>query len=244
MLVSKSHFTACALAAALSGVAGQSCAASASAQISNVRIELIDLDLNDQITPWIQYGYRDYAMNAMLNDGQEFQEIYWPGSVLLSKPYGEAAAMVSDGMMRSSVQISYSGQAGGDHFSAIGSDWRTFALSPNTQLRLTLSVSLQADHGQGESSRAVASIYGDVSAFDQSGTPEHFEDRLQNVSGARTVDYRSTLSTGQSAGSGTIGWAAYSYAQGRAAPVPEPASYAMLLAGLAAIGACRLRRRG
>ncbi|MDM5177442.1 PEP-CTERM sorting domain-containing protein [Massilia sp. DJPM01] len=243
MLVSKSHLTACALAAALSSAAGQTGAASASVQISNVRIELIDLDPNDQITPWVQFGYRDVAMNANLNDGGELQEIFWPGSVQLSRPYGEAAAMVGDGIMRSSAQIRDSRLAGGARVSALGSDWRMFELSPNTQLKLTLSVSLQADDGLGESSRAVASIYGYVSAFDQSGTPDQFDDKLQNFSGARTVDYRSTLSTGQAAGHGTIGWAAYSYAQGSAAPVPEPASYAMLLAGLAAIGTCRLRRR-
>ncbi|HEX8609960.1 MAG TPA: PEP-CTERM sorting domain-containing protein [Telluria sp.] len=243
MLVSKSYFTACTLAAALSVAASPAGAANASVDINNAHFELIDLDLNDNVVPWLQLGYRDDAMGAYFNKDQEVQERFWHGSVTLGRPYGAATALVSGTKVQSSARIWDGPQAAGANFSSVGSQWFMFELSPNTQLKLSATVVLQADHALGETSRAQANFYGYFSSFDQTTPGEHFEDRVQNLAGTRIAHYVGTLSTGPSSAHGIIGYSTFTEVQGVAAPVPEPENYAMLLAGLAAIGGYRLRRR-
>lgn len=242
MCVSRFCLAVGTLAAALVVAASPARAVNSSADINNARFELIDLDLNDNIAPSISFWYRDDAMGAYFNIDEERQERYWQGSVSLGRPYGAATALVSDTKVHSSARIWDGRQADDARFSSGGSQWFMFELSANTQLRMSASVVLQADHALGETSRALANFYGYFSSFDQSVPGEHFEDRLQNIAGTRMVNYLGTLNTGQSAAHGIIGYSTFTEVQGIAAPVPEPASYAMLLAGLAAI-AVRCRRR-
>ncbi|MCE3607807.1 hypothetical protein LXA47_30025 [Massilia sp. P8910] len=105
MLASKSYLTACALAVALGVAASRACAANAPVDINNAHFELLDLDLNDNVVPWVHLGYRDDAMGAYFNKGEETQERFWQGSVTPGRPYGAATGLVTDTKVQSSARI-------------------------------------------------------------------------------------------------------------------------------------------
>jgi hypothetical protein len=206
----------------------------ASTSLTGFSYQLIDLDLNDGIAAsltmspssiWVAAaGYAPSSGTPVIVDILD-----QAGTANASASFGRASA-TSDttGVYSSATSTNMTHSLSGD---AIVS-WN-FVLSANTSVVFTAIGSVDA---RGPGAHGWASIFAD-------GLPDGYaqDDILQN-SAAETRQLSLSFSSSLDGLSGTVGTAASSGVEILAA-VPEPETYAMLLAGLGLIGACVRRRQ-
>lgn len=239
-------------------------AATASASISIVEVVLTDLDVNDGITPSLQFmpdsGFTKESASVSYRKRA-------PGSPFVSNTVTEEDNFKPlDAQMALGNVLSGSATKRGDTFETLGfasdlsagaSDIRSaaastssyirFLLSPNTKLSITFAFDVQADSVPGESQSANAAAWLNLSLteaprplpLDQYLLLTYEENALGEGEGQPGP---ATYTANWSTGNYTPDLNLQMYTSAGISPVPEPHTYSMLLAGLMLAGAAGIRR--
>jgi hypothetical protein len=221
------------------GAAGTASAqAVASAALGLTGYTLVDLDPSDGVAPWIRFQDQwTVATSAGL---------YGPGPVPLQEDsgttFGSVGVASADGSAQASaapgdVAATISAYAGSSIAQA--SNRHYFELSPNTGITFFASGHLATDGLDWGSPVASVTFVAVANSF---GEPPS-ESIARDVS-----DYSVSLSSyaeaqGVDPVTGWVDLSSFAFARAFAPPVPEPALPAMLLGGLALLGARAGRRR-
>ncbi|MDQ1924164.1 PEP-CTERM sorting domain-containing protein [Massilia pseudoviolaceinigra] len=223
--------------------------AKATASLNNIEFHLTDLDLTDNISPSIAFTSTDGGGSYFFSAAGE------PSPVDFVQGYGAISRIVPNGgVSLSNAATSMYAEAHADTVpNPLGASSSTyqllrFTLSPST--RLTFSAQADTFMEQVGLTKAVsiAGISGDLTTYINgvSGR-EVFSMNLTNTQGQRSQLLQGAFETGKAVGIGRLNAKAsveLSYFSGTpTSPVPEPATYGMLAAGLLVIGAARRKAR-
>jgi len=232
-------------------------AATASASIGSVQIQVVDLDLTDGITAGISFGdattllysgayfnkgNAGYLEQVVSTAGAALGPLQNNGSAYSVTLQSWAGGLLDAPGWSATASTSVSGAGYGTESGAL--QFVRFTLAANTQVIITLdnpAVQVAAQPGEGSG----ASVYGDVHAADESisewanasafssGSNPPIPGQLQvSLSNASLTPMNAYLDSEI-----TI------FANGVAAPVPEPQTAGLLAAGLAALGLLGRRRK-
>lgn len=212
----------------------------ASAAVTLVRYELVDLDLTDCVTPWLSFqdswtawSQASVFPGASPNDAPLAQSTSWSGDMtaLQADSYSARAQAGLDGV--------WSSAGGGPNLvSSTGLTRRGFLLSPNTSV--TFFFDTQLGTGAGDSADLAAA--GMKVTFGTDSLP------MTQLTVRNGESYSGYLTAyGEAYGTdtvqGTLWMATYTETWAAAAPVPEPAAPAMFVGGLALLAFGRRRVR-
>lgn len=265
------HFTGLALATAALGMGSApafaavmpTASASASASISNVFIQVIDLDLADDIdaavtfdSPWAYaQGYASSVVNGNWTSlGSDWDSgdgstnlsadfAYGSGSATASTTAGDLFTQGSGPGATASASLSDANMYVSGYGQLLSSN---FTLTPMTLLVLSATPgALSASAALGAS----ASAYAQVSLEAQDGSERSYGYAYRNVSdngyssGNEPSFLKASFTNLTDIEVNGYAYAhASAYAHGIQAAVPEPGTYALFIAGLAAVGGVVSRR--
>lgn len=227
--------------------------ASASASIDKFTFELIDLNLTDSITPAITFtnqSWNSYVVYSGFQFGRS--DIAATGTTELIRDFGTgrgatsaAAVSSSSNLVRPTAPFTQENKFSGESTYAVD-----FTLTSGTGLRMSAVASVDVDVDKiawNSYSAALAKLEGSFVQWDSTwSSRQTFTDRvLTNQIGSATFDLSGYLFTQDTARSGTFAITASTttYVDPIPAPIPEPSTYAMLLAGAAIVAAKRGRKR-
>jgi hypothetical protein len=224
---------------ALTPLSTSALAQAALGTVSNFSVNLVDLDLNDGISPtltltpsssWVAALY--YAQGTGSPDASNI--IYTSGSAAISIPAGSATAFLGDANAFASAALnSTTGE-----ITATSTQIWDFQLSAHTSLTLTAFAFGDQRTANGQTSSQVFISYADAAT----PYPTYLSDQLYVYQGLSGRLLSVAISTGADGLSGQLGFSARAEARA-VTPVPEPAPYALLGAGLALLGGLRKVRR-
>lgn len=241
LLASAAVFSAPALAAS----------ASASASIDQFTFELIDLDLADNITPAITFGDQTWYSNVRYAGyPYENSEIATAGTTEVLRNFGAGRGATSaTSVSASSNLVNPSSSYASEHSFTGQSIYAVdFTLTPGTGLRMTAIGSIAVDRN-GLDTLASASLVLDSQLSEWDAPWSEAQNSSQHIStgepGSGTFNLSAYLFTEDVARSGRFGISttASTYIDTIPGPIPEPSTYAMLLAGAAIVAVKRGRRR-
>ncbi|WP_243492056.1 PEP-CTERM sorting domain-containing protein [Massilia violaceinigra] len=239
--------TLCALAAlAAAWAPAQANTSTSSASIEQFQYRLVDLDLNDGIDASITFGTDVRSLYTAA--GGQTQQLDASGSTSLVSQFGSAGGTLSDTALLAHAGMTHTVPYDDTQltFSSRGSRVTEFILSPNTELILTAvgKVEQQLD-GRFYLSGSQVHMRGSLSGDEGTWRPKQFSKNyeLGYGSGSATVNLYGSLISDGKARKGEFTLQANAYLWGPVTPVPEPSTYAMLLAGTFVLGAVARRRR-
>lgn len=224
---------------------------SASASITNFSYQLIDLDLTDNITPSITWSYYPSWIFVTAEPNYQHRESGELGTLELVNAVGGVNGTTAQDGVSTRAYFTSTLDSSSLYFDGWVSHGKDFTLSPSTGLLISATASLSLAREADNHGHASVWMAG---GFDTIGTTQDFDAQafqqryITYQSGERDYLLSAYLRTGKEARDGTIVLSAESYAQAYptpvAMPVPEPATYGMLLAGALVVGAAARRRRG
>lgn len=236
-------FPAIALAAlAVACAPAHAATSTATASIEQFALRLVDLDLNDGITPSI--SFRPLHTSVMTVGGGRGEELDTYGSTAIETVFGTAAGTVSDTTVSSSASINHPLPFGSLHGYRNDSFRSTeFTLSPNTQLIVSAVGKMSRELPEYVSSstshlRMLGYLWDDRGLW-----LDDFNKAYYSPVGSTTIDLTSSLISDGKARTGRFYLSSYAILSGPVMSVPEPSTYAMLLAGTFVVGALARRRR-
>ncbi|HEX8613139.1 MAG TPA: PEP-CTERM sorting domain-containing protein [Telluria sp.] len=232
---------------------------SSTASISNIRYTLTDLDLNDGVTPYLMPAlYLDHGSStfgARYWDHDDWQEQEDTRDVSFYDQQTIAFDTVRPGEHSKHLQVTanisgtsldtmaisntatVSGSGQGGTFSDIILR-RNFTLSPNTLLTISLDVNTSSDR-TGEEIAGYGDAYAFVRVDDKYTHFAHHSEipaQWPGQNGGQQT-FNTTIQTGNwEHWINTELWVRATAGVSEISPVPEPQTYAMLLAGLGLIG--------
>ena len=242
MKMSMQHILAAALLAGGIGIAGTAGAQQlAGVAVGQLRWELVDLTPDDGITPWI--GMNSYATQSYASVyDQEGNEI---DGVRIDR-YGTTGFDNGYASMQANAQpnaanVLLTVHSGYGYVSANRSF--RFILSPHTQVNFFADADLWATPEKPGISwpNALAELYGSLPGYNDG---ERFMQSFHLTDG--TLHDTLTVSAASQGEwvNGYLALDAYAVAESHVAPVPEPATYGMLLGGLGLLALVGRRRIG
>jgi hypothetical protein len=224
--------------------------ATASSTLTGFTYTLIDLDPNDGISPNLTLSNPNaWIAAAAYPSGSGSPEpgdiLYQPGTASIATGYTNASSSY-DGITASSA-LTLTGPAPDGQAPYIASttimQWN-FVLTPNTAAVLMGYGSVQADPVDNFVTGAYNQLFAAYLAAPSDQYEAYFSDTLNTYYTNNTSRILSvTFSSGASELNGRVGIMSDAYAQALAAPVPEPATYAMLVGGLVALAYAKRRNR-
>ena len=237
---------ACGLGLAAVTAPGVTQAASASAFVRDFSYQLIDLDPADGIIPSLIFTSDIINANAFANvnnlrgppwDDELALTTYGRGTI--EKVPGSASIEAAPGAAKADAI------AGRGAFSADSASGYQFTLTPNTHVVFSATARIQVAHDHlnhpPDQSSAFAGLLGEF--VTSAGQRTDFDSHLYSESpGINTIPVAVHAFTGKFAGTGNVRAQASAFALG-VSPIPEPATWAMMVAGLAVAGVRILRRR-
>lgn len=209
-----------------------------SATLSGFTYTLIDLDPNDGITPSLTLTNPDYWIATagypdMTGYPDPVDIITAPGTAHVATATGSSTSSY-DGRAVSAI-TTVSGQS--PRFSADAIVQWNFALTPHTAAVIMGYGSLAA------TSTADAAMDGSAQLF-AAYQSTYLDDTIYAYQGANQSKVLNvTFSTGDTELDGRLGLSVSAAGQSFAAPVPEPETYAMMIAGLAVVAYARRRKQ-
>lgn len=218
----------------------------AAASLNNIKFELIDLDLTDNISPSITFtGTEAYgAIESWLAFPGDITFLSGFGTVNQALPYGNASTQSGLGSLRADLQVN-----------PVRGEWNAmarstqnigFTLSPSTRLLITAEAEAMVDESGFNTALANARLFGNFSTvINGVRGSEQFYSSLSSSAGPRSQLLQGVLNTGAGIGVGILSADVYtSFRQTQEiSPVPEPETYGMLLAGLLVVGGVARRNR-
>ncbi|WP_223164819.1 PEP-CTERM sorting domain-containing protein [Massilia mucilaginosa] len=239
--------TLCTLAAlAAAWAPAQANTSTASASIEQFQYRLVDLDLNDGIDASITFGTDIRSLYT--EAAGQIQQLSTSGSTSLVTASGSAGGTLSDTALLAHSSMTHTVPYDDTPLSFLnqGSRVTEFILSPNTELIFTAvgKVEQQLDgrfFQSGSRVRMQGALFADAGA----GRPKQFykEYSLGYHSGSASVNLYGSLISDAKARQGQFSLEVETRLWGPVTPVPEPSTYAMLLAGTFVLGAVARRRR-
>lgn len=215
-----------------------------SASVNNLQFHLLDLDLTDNITPSITFTSTQSEGSFSFDSGTHGGSDAFTGYGTVGGAYADGSASAASSATGLQAQAHASATRSGLIAKASVSQELHFTLSPSTRL----TISAQGDTWLDEESNGRPSAYAhlsgllDVNAPGSTGRQE-FSAHLHTVAdapGPRSGLMEGMFSTGALSGTGILTATAnvsyYRDAASLASPVPEPATYGMLAAGLLVLG--------
>lgn len=237
-------------------------AGTASASVSIVEIVLTDLDLTDGITPSLQLlapsrtasranaTYLNATPRAWIGENKGSSDYFGSLNAQTSVPNQVFGTASKSGDSLETLAVSTSMSAGNSSILRTEADAMSFVeflLSPNTSLSITFDMSVSADSVTGQSRDAMAytSAYIDYiwapRPIGPSFNKTYQEDEFGQHGQAGSVRWTGTIDSGAS--EEHLFMTINAISSVTPAPVPEPATYGMMLAGLALVGAAGRRAR-
>lgn len=215
-------------------------AATTSASITDIRYQLIDLDLTDGVAPTLTIGSASSYIAAFYGNDENYdhQSASVFGIVHVGAGLGEGAARTTTTSLQSNA--SFISPVGIQQAYGFASQRVEFTLSPNTGLVFSALGSLSSDP---VTARVEASLYATgVMRTVTNGVESNqsFENSFSLVDGERDYTLRGYLATASVEERGYLYFKTDTFV--RAQPVPEPATYGMLLAGALVVGAAARRK--
>ncbi|MCE3602076.1 PEP-CTERM sorting domain-containing protein [Massilia sp. P8910] len=212
--------------------------------VSQISFSLVDLDLNDGITPMITFtdraGYRAVYHSWPFDSQVSYSA---PGSARITH-LGNVAEASSD-YTHASSHVSLVTQHGQNlSYSARADQDFHFTLTPHTGLMFSATGNLHAGARQGEDLRGDLFVQLDLRTLDN-GVERTFNQTWSNslrTNGDRDYSLSRYLATGNDVGQGRLYTSTATWADSVSA-VPEPATGAMMLAGGVLVGLMARRRR-
>ncbi|CAN7296703.1 PEP-CTERM sorting domain-containing protein [Pseudoduganella sp. LjRoot289] len=213
-------------------------AATSTAEIVDFNMQLIDLDPADGIAPafsilggpYIHVLNYAYALGQGLFDHSDIETF---GTLQHTYPYGSVFSMAAADTFASRAEADKAGTYSG--VSSLGFD---FSLTPNTSAVFTATATVSAHPRDGYRTYGqafmMAMLFGGGDFYEQLSTA----DAATGEAGTRA--FYGELHSGSAAMAGRFDMEARATAQ--VPEVPEPGSWAMLLAGIAVIGLAGARR--
>ncbi|NHZ92004.1 PEP-CTERM sorting domain-containing protein [Massilia sp. CCM 8733] len=228
----------------LSPLAAHALTATSSVQVRQLSIEVIDLRPDDGVAPVVEFG-RPYVTSrvAYSVDLEANDPFLQYGYGALEHTWTVGAAQTSTEPTALTASTVYHGPALSNRSIHAGNTYGvSFSLSPHTAVRFSAAVDLTAsppDATALASSVAIFSGQLEEERFIYSSFNSYYSS-VDNGTGTNL--FSRTLQTGEHRGTGGFTFWANAYAGIYGVPsMPEPATYAMLLAGL---GLVLWRRRG
>lgn len=241
------------LASAAPGALAQ---ASSNAVIGNVTYQLIDLDLNDGIDPWIAFsnqsevfaGVAPVANGGFTSYHSDASSDALPAIAVANASRGAVtwAGIAGDRVSASGFSAAMPA-AEGEYYSAAQQS-RKFSLAPNTQLIVTAHASADVTGNEGASRQTSGSLSFQI-IDSQNAHPftqiAFFSKGAYSYNGLPTIvdeDFSlNFFNWNATTLNGTID--AYAGASSTVLAVPEPSTYGMLFAGLGLLGFVARRKR-
>lgn len=218
---------------------GNVIAASARAEITGFKIELIDMDASDGIAPSIAFAEEPWVQVfiGIYNRNNYFED--YSGS------YGTLHGANGSGIAITSV-LPDNGSSTVTAFTAdslaysSGSQTMPFVLTPHTLALFGVEFAVGMDRKPGDTTFGLASLEADLVGGPRFSGLLRTGDGLHEA--ARRLFYGELLS-GAAEEQGSFRLETVASALNAVAPVPEPGSWSLLTAGLAVLGGAQWRRR-
>jgi hypothetical protein len=251
-------------AAAMVVAAPAAATSSASASLTDITITLIDLDLSDGIAPTLTWTYEgSYSYAQVQSDSESDYDSdsaaahFAATSAMAGLPFGSASASTGAGVGAASGSASGPSYGGYGYFSANGQPlYGSFSVTPWTGVIVSGSFEGMAATTVGDNAE-YAKAYGQlwIQLAVENGNDYHYTYRQAYASCewvgdscvADSDSYAGSIRlTYANLSSDTVdGWMGVDVSAygGSMAPVPEPQTHLMLLAGLVGVGWVVGRRR-
>lgn len=231
----KLYIAALTAAVLSTGLATSASAAVAKAEIKGFTIELIDLDLSDSITPSFTFNYQRGWNGSYFDTSIYGARIYYESKTPIQVQIGKTGVYMfptENGLSSGATALDRYTGASSQAYLKYG-----FTLTPHTQVKLSATSSISTLQAGGSAN--ARTWFGGRTAGD---TPLFFDtlESTWGVDGASTKLFTGTFSSGDTALNGVYGL--YASVGASAPPIPEPATYGMLLAGLGVLGMAARRR--
>jgi hypothetical protein len=230
--------------AALAAVPARAQDGSAASTITGFKFELIDLDLNDGITPAITFSPTYWARSTY---GQPWAPIDMatrdsPGTTEVANAAGSASTTQGTEIWSSRATVN-SDFAPGARFDAVMYSILSMTLTPRTEVRFEALAGIEHAAAPRTDYESYAVMTGELTTHLSTGSVSN---RFYDSYGRETGSGQDLLLGYLRSGNGFAGGHLHLQTGARAilAPVPEPHTYAMLAAGLALLALQARRRDG
>ncbi|WP_229422151.1 PEP-CTERM sorting domain-containing protein [Massilia aquatica] len=220
----------------------------ATASLNNIRFELIDLDLTDNISPSITFTSTSASgrLTSYPYPSDKYDFVTSSGFESVDKVFTYGGGSLNNGpaSMRAEVHLGPAPRAGSLNMSGSTTQNLNFILSPSTRLLFTAEANVNVQQEGITRPYTSATLNGYMSStINGVAGYEHFTSALEGSAGAGSEFLRGMLDSGTGVGTGQLSASTYTDFSYYPSAVPEPETYGMLLAGLLVVGGVARRNR-